>query len=188
MLGALAIGPLDDRVIGTRSDDGGLEIVDHHPPRDPAEGLEGVAMTAEPGGHRLVEDHLDVLVPTPRQDHHEHPRFAGDPVLRIDHPPRAPKIDLRFLARRRLDPDKPLGRGRLERADEAPQAAIAPGEANVVPQALQDGPTLDPLGAERQDALPIRRRAERSRRQGHRRGCLGQHHLQAARVGHGPGQ
>ena len=110
-------------------------------------------------------------------------RFLG--ALSRDDPARVPVVQTRCPEVPR--PPRPaLPRG--EALDQGPSRRARDVDRDDLAQPLQNGPTLDPLGPERQDPRPIRCGAERGRRQGDRRGRLGQHRLQAARVGHGPGE
>jgi hypothetical protein len=60
VLGALAVGALDQRVVHAGTQDGCLQIVQDDPLRHAAQHLEGVAVQEQPGPDALIEDHLGV--------------------------------------------------------------------------------------------------------------------------------
>ena len=64
-LGTLGVGALHERVVHAGPGDRALGVVDDDPRGHGAEPLEGAAVTAEPGRHRLIPDELDVLVARP---------------------------------------------------------------------------------------------------------------------------
>src|SRR5947208_15169191 len=149
-------GGLEHRLMKGCPHNGRLEIFNHQPPRHAAEVLEGMAVTAEPGGDFLIKYELHVLMAAPREGHHEGPRLLDNPISRVEQASGGPEIDLRFLAWRGLDPDAGRrGRG-LQGTHEPPQRAVAPGEPRLFPQALEDGPAFHALSAECENALPIR--------------------------------
>ena len=64
------------------------------------------------------------------------------------------EVHLRFVAGRRFDAHDRIGCPRLEPTDEAVDGLIRPGEPAFITQNLVDGPTLDALLAQIDDALP----------------------------------
>lgn len=76
--GTLGIRALHQRIASASACDRALRVVDDDALRDSGNPLEGAAVAAEPGHHRLVEHEFDVLVPREAQRHHAAP---GSPLL-----------------------------------------------------------------------------------------------------------
>lgn len=78
--GAFGIGTLYQRVAGTGLGDGAPGLVDDDSGRDSGESIEGAALVAQLGGHRLISDELDVMVARVAERHYKGP---GAPRLAI---------------------------------------------------------------------------------------------------------
>ena len=74
--GTVGVGALRLRIVRAGLGDGALGVVDDQARRHGAEPFESAAVAAEPGGHRLVPDELDVLVAREAQGHDEGPSTA----------------------------------------------------------------------------------------------------------------
>ncbi len=173
MLGTLPVGRLHLHVVPRRLGDPRLEVVDHHPPGDTPEMLEGVPVELQPGRHALIEDELHVLIAAPGQRHHEGPGAAQLARLGIDHAPRVAEVHLRLLARLALHPHRRLWARRRqvvqEAVDRGQAAAVAP-----LPQSLPDRRPLDPLRVQLADHVPVRFERRDHLRRGRRVARLGQ--------------
>jgi hypothetical protein len=108
-LGALSIGALHQRVVDAGPGDGALGVVDDQARGHGAEPFEGAPMAAQPGGHRLIEHELDVLVARPAQRHHEEPGFETLAAEGMGDQRPSPKIDLGGFARFEVEPKRDIG-------------------------------------------------------------------------------
>ena len=154
VLGALAVGGLDEGVVPAGLRDAGFEVVDDHPLRDAAEELEGALVAAQPGGHGLVEDEGHEAVAAPSQGHDKGPGRAGDAGVGILQAADRAEIDLGFLAGGALDADGG-GRGAgFEGAHEAVDGGVTAGVA-LLGEALVEGGDLDALGAEGEHLVAV---------------------------------
>ena len=156
VLGQLPVDALHLGIVERGLDDGGLEVVEHHPARHAREPLEGRAVAAAPGGDGLVEDELDVLVAAVRQGHHERPGAAQAAVVGIEQQPRRAEVDLGLLAGRGLDPERRARGRRLHPPEEPLHRRVAPGEAVLFDEELEDGLALHALLAPAHHLVPER--------------------------------
>ena len=101
-LGAFGIGALHQRVVHARLGNRALGVVDDEPRGNRSEPFEGPAMTAEPGGDRLIPDELDVLMAREAQRHHEAPGTPQLATRGIEQEGSGAEVDLRCLAGREL--------------------------------------------------------------------------------------
>ena len=83
--------------------------IDDHPRRHGGKPFEGTAMAAEPGGHRLIPDELDVLVTGEAKRHDEGPGPALPAGRMLKERPGS-EIDLSGFARHERQADRGLGR------------------------------------------------------------------------------
>ncbi len=156
VLGQLPVDALHFGVVEHGPDDGGLQVVEHHPARDSLKPLERRAVTPAPGGDGLVEDELDVLVAAERQRQHEGPGPAEAVPVGIEHEAGRPEVHLGFLPRGRLHADRgPQGR-RLQATEEALHRGVTPGEALLLDEELEDRLALHALLPPRHDLRPER--------------------------------
>jgi hypothetical protein len=125
-LRALPRDPLHLRIVPRGAHDGGVAILQDDAARDPAKPLEGGPVQPAPGGHRLVEDALHVLVAAVGQRHHERPGAAQAVERGIEQEAGEAEIDLRFLARLHLEPHRGARPGRLQAAEDALHRRGAP--------------------------------------------------------------
>gem|GEM_PF-3704545 len=112
---ALAVGLLGLRLIPARANNRGFQVVGHDPLRHATEERKRIPLQPQPGLDLLIEDELGILVPTPRERHHEHPRLARLARLRINHQPCVSEIHLRLLAGRRFHAHRCFRLARLQR-------------------------------------------------------------------------
>src|SRR6185503_821692 len=152
-LGALGVGALHQGIACARLGDRALGVVDDQAFRNGAEPLEGAAVTAQPGRHRLIPDEFDVLVTREAQRHHEAPRatyFLARGV--VQHRPGA-EVDLRRFARAKLQAYRRLGRAACrERPEHPPNRRVTAAVAVLAAQRRVDRYTADPaLGPTRND-------------------------------------
>jgi len=127
-LGAFGVGALHERVVAAGLDDGALGVVDDQPLGHAVEPLEGAAVAAQPGRHRLIPDELDVLVAAVGQRHHEGPGAARLAVRVGEHRAGA-EVHLRGIGRRERQPHRRLRRLRCAHAlQHPPHRGVAAGE------------------------------------------------------------
>jgi hypothetical protein len=156
VLRALPVRALDLGVIEHGVDDRGLQVVEHHPAGHPVEPLKRRAVAAAPRGDRLVEDELDILVPTEGQGHHERPRAPQAARIGIEELARRAEVHLRLVARGCLHADRGAGRLRLQPPEEALHRGVTPGEAVLLDEKLKDRLALHALRPPRYDLRPER--------------------------------
>ncbi len=140
-------------------------------------------MQAQPGLDRLIEHELGILMAAARQRHHERPRATEATTFGIEELAAEPEVDLGFLARRHLDPERRAHRGGCHAAQEPLDRGVAAREAVLLDQELPDGLPFDPAFVQHQDPL-----APRLDERLLVRGPLGRAWLQQCRQGRGVGQ
>jgi hypothetical protein len=96
-----------------------LQVVRDDPSGHTAERVERPPMAGDPGADLLVEHHLGVLVAAVSQRHHEDPGPSGLPGPWVQQRPGAAEVDLRLLARPRVDAHHRTRRVRAQLAHEA---------------------------------------------------------------------
>ncbi len=156
-LGALGIRALHQRVARTRLGDRALGVVDDEARRHRGEPLEGAAMAAEPCGHRLIPDELDVLMTREAQRHHEAPGAALLAARRIEQERTGAEIDLRGFARAELQTHRGFSRTRsIEHREHAPHGRVAAAVAVLATQRGMDRHAAHALLGPAGDALAKR--------------------------------
>jgi hypothetical protein len=153
VLGALAIAALDLGIVQGGVHDRGAEIIEHDPPRHPAEELEGGAMQPQPRLDRLVEDELGVLMPTAGQRHHKDPGAAHAAALGIEELAGVAEVHLGLLAGRDFEPQRGAAPGGRQPSQEALHRRVAAGEAMLLDEELPDGLAFDPTLVQGEHAL-----------------------------------
>ena len=118
--------------------DSGLKVVDHEFGRYAIEELKSPSVTAQPRGHLLVTNDLDVLVATEGQHHHEHP--GAERLTRMDVRDRRTFTEVHLCHVTRIEVQNRAGirmRG-IELLKKATDRRIRTGEAVVPDQSLVD--------------------------------------------------
>ncbi len=148
-LGQLPVGALDRRIPETGPDDGALGVVDDHPGGDTAEKLEGPPVTAQPGIHPLIRNHLGIHVAAEALGHDEDPALdplAGEGVDDVGTPA---EVHLDRLSRLIIQDAGRLHPAFPEPMDQTAHGRVASREAVLVDQGLMDDGAadafLDPL-------------------------------------------
>jgi hypothetical protein len=188
VLGAFAVRALDDRIVERGLHDRRFQIVEDDPTRNATEPLERAAMAPQPRVDLLVEDELNVAVPTERQRHHERPRLAERVAHRIAQQPSVAEIDLPFLARIPLHAHARVRRPGLEVPDEPVHGAVAAREGMLLAQDVEDRAALHATLTQRDHVVPKRRHLRWDRRRGAHRQRRLQLRLQRRGVGQRPGE
>jgi hypothetical protein len=145
MFRAVPVDPLHFRIVQCGAHDSGLEIVQDHAARDRPKPLDGSPVQPTPGGHALVEDELHVLVTAVGQGHHERPGAAQAVELGIEEQPGGSEIDLSFRPRLHFEAHGGPHRWGFQAAQEALHRRVAPGEAVLLHEELEDGLALHAL-------------------------------------------
>jgi len=96
------------------------------------------------------------LVAAEGQGHHERPRPAEPAAVGIEHAAGRAEIDLGLGARLHLHPNRGPRRGRLQAPQEALHRGVAPGEAVLLDEELEDRLALHALLAPRHDLVAER--------------------------------
>ena len=177
---AFAIGALDLRLVVAGAGDRALGVIDRNFFGHAVEPLEGAAMTSQPSLHLLVADDLGVLVPTPRQRHHEDPGLDDLAGRAIGNHRSLAEVDLGGIGHREVEHDRRRRRHRRRLLQKAVHAMHAAGKAVDARQRLADGGDLDALRmpaqdlvAKRLDARHVRRRRARDFEKGGELGVIG---------------
>ena len=172
----IAVERIDGRVIHVGLQHAFAQIVEHdHADR-----------AAEAPKRLFVQFGPDLTAGPPREQphrfarvaerHHEEPRAAVLPAGRIAHHRPLAVIDLRFLAGRRLDDTRGLGREPAAHAPHiAPDAGIPAREAVLVDQVLPDRHRVPPATDRLEDQRAIRLTHARRRRARRHDGRIGDH-------------
>lgn len=154
--GKLGVGTVHRRIVPAGLDDPGLEVVDHHLGRHPAEELEGPAVTAQPGRHLLVADDLGVLVPAEGQGHDEYPggkRLAGMGIKQLG---AGTEIHLGRFAGIKIQHHRGLRVIPLEGLEQTSDRGVTVAETVFAHQGLVHGGAVDPGRLPGLELLPVR--------------------------------
>ena len=152
--GALGIRALDLGVKAAGFDDGALGVVDDDALGHAIEPLEGAAVAAQPSGHGLIPDELQVLVARVAQRHDEGPS-AAHLAIGVPQEWASAKVDLGGLAGLEGQAHGQIGAGQLllDVPDEAIDGRVAALELVLAHEGGVDGLALNACGDPAGDRL-----------------------------------